>query len=167
MLSLILFVGSLFALQGPETSLTETMLGAATRAPSREEAKKFSLPKYARYRGQVVTDVAKKSPAAKAGISVGDVIFTLNGVPVYSTDSIDDILRMVKPKKKVPMVLKRVKTRKEETIHLVFPKPAPKTEGVVWQYAGMKLQKKVSEDWLKEAQETRRYILVGLSGSEI
>jgi serine protease Do len=77
--------------------------------------KAFGLPDS---KGALVNSVMKNSPAEKAGLKRGDVIRSVDGIPVVSSDKLQASVSRMSPKKKVEMEVLRA--RKKVTLTLVL-----------------------------------------------
>jgi len=58
-------------------------------------------------RGVLVNDVFKGQPAEKAGIKVGDVILSIDGIPTNDANSLKNIVASIQPGKKIPVQIIR------------------------------------------------------------
>ncbi|MEE9127263.1 MAG: PDZ domain-containing protein [Planctomycetota bacterium] len=140
-------------------------LGIETRAPSKEESIKYFLKLEVRYQGQVVTRLARRSAAARAGIRKGDIILKIEKVEIFSEDDIRDIVMVRKPGQKIVMDLIRGKTKKKTSVEVKLGGKkirAPKEPRLEWDYAGLGYLK----DALAKANTEQKHVLVGLSGAE-
>lgn len=142
-------------------------LGIKTRYPTAEEAQALSLPKGVRIQGQIITDVAKGSPAAKAGLEVGDVVLELDDNELYSFDDIADFTATSRPGRKVKVRVKRGKPLKEEDVALTIGKRVlsdeeAKASAFTWDYASLAQL----ETALERAKKERKVVVVGISGAE-
>ncbi|MBI3179522.1 MAG: PDZ domain-containing protein [Deltaproteobacteria bacterium] len=72
--------------------------------------------KVGRSAGTVVVSVTSGSPAAKAGIKVGDVIFSFDGKTVGKAEDLDGLVQSTKAGKKVTVALMRGKTKKSLSV---------------------------------------------------
>jgi predicted metalloprotease with PDZ domain len=144
-------------------------LGVVTRPATADEARDLGLQVDRCVRGQVVTEVAKESGAAKVGIGPGDVLLRLGKVDLFSGDDIADFLRASKPWQTVEAVVRRAPTAKdgqqEETVSLTLSSAVveqPREPVFAWQFASLAQL----PDALAKAKEQKRVVLVGLSGAE-
>ncbi len=69
-------------------------LGVGIATVNRAAVKELKLPVSA---GVLVTDVAKNGPAAKAGLAEGDVITSINGHGVKTSDALRNTIALIKP----------------------------------------------------------------------
>jgi Do/DeqQ family serine protease len=69
-------------------------------------------------KGAVVTQVVPDSPADKAGIKVGDVIASIDGKPVNSTDELSNAEGLLPIGKELRVILKRGNTLRDTTLIL-------------------------------------------------
>ena len=69
-------------------------LGVGIATVNRAAVKELKLPVSS---GVLVTDVAKNGPAAKAGLAEGDVITSINGTVVKTSDALRNTIAMIKP----------------------------------------------------------------------
>lgn len=74
--------------------VTRGYLGVSFQPLSRELAALFDLPEA---KGVVVTDIAKESPAERAGLATEDVIVKLNGEPIATAAEFRNRLAMLLP----------------------------------------------------------------------
>ncbi len=140
-------------------------LGAKTRPPTAEEAKKYSLSRMkGRPAGQFVTSVDKEGQADKAGLAAGDVLLSLDSNELYSRDDLEDFLRVSKPDAKVRATLKRAGTFAEESVTITLGSSVEATASgrFTWQYAGLGQLDRA----LAAAKIDDQLLLVGLSGAE-
>ncbi len=72
--------------------------------------------KVGRSTGTVVVSVTEGSPAARAGIRNGDVIFSFDGKNVGSADSLDRLVESTRAGKRVTVVLMRGKSKKSLSV---------------------------------------------------
>src|SRR5262245_29297318 len=79
------------------------LLGIAHQPPSEEARAKLNLKEG---KGAQVSEVHRESPAAKAGIQVGDIIVSLGGKEVGS-DDLGDVVRARAPGDKLEVVILR------------------------------------------------------------
>ena len=140
-------------------------LGMTTTAPTMKEAKARGLKIQVRVRGQLVTAVEKRGPAAKAGIRRGDVVEQIDDNEIYSQDDIADFLVVSKPKQKVDLHVVRSKGNKKKTLQVVLGSKrvkASKEPRMRWQFASLgQLDAAIAK-----AKKEQRLILIGLSGAE-
>ena len=140
-------------------------LGLVTRPATAEEAKEQGLKIDKCVRGQVVTEVAKESAAAAAGVEPGDVLIQLGKIDLFSGDDLADFLRVSKPGQKVEALIRRAKNGKEETVPVTLGAGSvepPKEPRLEWQFASL-AQLPLA---LAKAKKEGRLVLVGLSGAE-
>jgi S1-C subfamily serine protease len=140
-------------------------LGAATRAPTKEEVDKLGLKVDVCARGQVVTEVAEGGAAAKSGLVAGDVIVKLDRVELFSEDDVADILRVNSPGKTVEAAVLRAASKKEEVLQMALGSQevaAPEAARMEWQFASLANL----DAALAKAKKEGRLVLVGLSGAE-
>jgi len=78
--------------------VTRGRIGVGIQSVSRDIADSLGLPKA---EGAVVGNVEAESPAAKAGIQVGDVILKIDGRPVDGSADLSRSIRAIKPGQKV------------------------------------------------------------------
>ncbi len=69
-------------------------------------------------KGVLISDVFKNQPAEKAGIKRGDVVLTIDGKPVESSNDLKNTVATIEPGKKVPVVVFR--GGKEITVSVVL-----------------------------------------------
>ena len=138
-------------------------LGMTTTAPSLQEAKARGLKIEVRVRGQLVTAVEKRGPAAKAGIRRGDILEQMDHNQIYSEDDIVDFLVVSKPRQTVELHVVRAKDKKKLSVVLGSKRvKAPKEPRLEWQFASLgQLDAAIAK-----AKKEQRLILVGLSGAE-
>ena len=140
-------------------------LGMTTTAPTPQEARARGLKMEVRVRGQLVTAVAKRGPAARAGIRRGDVVEQIDDNEIYSQDDIADFLVVSKPKQKIDLHVVRAKGNKKKTLQVVLGSKrvkAPKEPRMRWQFASLgQLNAAIAK-----AKKEQRLILIGLSGAE-
>jgi len=150
--------------EAPDTIELAT-LGMTTTAPTRQEAKARGLKIEVRIRGQLVTAVEPRGPAAKAGIRKGDVLVQIDNNEIYSQDDIADFLVVSKPEQKVDLLVVRAKGNKAKTLRAVLGGKrvkAPKEPRLEWQFASLgQLDAAIAK-----AKKEQRLILIGLSGAE-
>jgi serine protease Do len=111
-------------------SVTRGYLGVRLSALDYEARQKYNAKS-----GALVQMVSDDSPAAKAGLEVGDVIVRFNGQPVTSDGSLRDRAAQTVPGTRVPIVV--VRDGKEQTLNLTVgtmedaetPKPIQRTAG--------------------------------------
>jgi len=77
--------------------------------------------KLSRVEGVIVTNVARNSPAVKAGIKVGDIILEVKGEPILHEDDIIDIVGASRAGEVLP--LKILRQGEEIMISLKLEKP--------------------------------------------
>ncbi len=99
---------------------TETLYIPRKIVPSAETNSLFLIPSGVR---PLIASVMPKSPAEKAGIKSGDILLSLNNMPLYSSSQVTEI---VKSHKGVPMPLE-VK-RNKETVNLSV---TPGSDGLI------------------------------------
>src|SRR6266545_3686561 len=90
------------------------LLGVAHQIPGDEARSKLNLKEG---QGAQVSDVHRESPAAKAGIQVGDIIVSLGGKDVGSAD-LGDLVRARSPGDKVEVVILRGAEKITRTVEL-------------------------------------------------
>jgi len=78
--------------------VTRGRIGVGIQSVSRDIADSLGLPKA---EGAVVGQVEADSPAAKAGIQIGDVILKIDGRPVDGSADLSRSIRAIKPGQKV------------------------------------------------------------------
>jgi S1-C subfamily serine protease len=140
-------------------------VGMETRAPNKEERRKYSLKFEVRSQGQVVTGLARGGAAAKAGIRKGDIILKIEKVEIFSQDDIRDIVMVRKPGQKIVMDVIRGKSKKNTSLEVKLGEKkirATKKSRLEWDYAGIGYLK----DALARAKREQKRVLVGLSGAE-
>ena len=93
-----------------ETAKKHAWLGVVTQAVDDDLREGLNL----KDDGVLVNSVADESPAAKAGIRVGDVIVSLNGAPVDSPEALQDAVRAANAGAKVQVEI--VRDTKRQTI---------------------------------------------------
>lgn len=142
--------------------LGEGDLGVQTRQPTAAEAKDHDLPKGVRVQGQWIVSVAKDGPAARAGLSPGDVILKLDDNRIYSRDALDDFLRVTESGTAVKALVKRTATGKEETIAVTLGERASTRRGIAWDFASLEQL----DAALARAKKSGKKVLVGISGAE-
>lgn len=152
----------LAALAQDQAARKESHLGAETRAPTKQEAREYSLPGGVRAQGQLIESVEAGSPADKAGLAKGDVILKLNDNRIYSRDSLEDFLRVTRPGTEIKVTVKRAKTYKEEEIRLTLGERETKERRILWQYASLEQL----DAALAHAKKDKKKVLVGISGAE-
>ncbi len=140
----------------------EATLGLQSREPSRDEAKAYGLPFKVRVQGQIVTEVEKDGPAAKAGIAPGDAILDLDKNRIYSGDHVADFLRTAKPGAEAKVRIRRAKTHKEEVIAVVLGSRKVKAGGIEWEFASLEQL----DAALARAKKLGRRVLMGITGAE-
>jgi Do/DeqQ family serine protease len=79
-------------------------LGAQAQDLTPELAAAFGLKAT---KGAVITQVAKGSPAAKAGLKAGDIITEVNGRPVHNSADVHNVVGLVRIGQKVEMQIER------------------------------------------------------------
>ena len=141
--------------------------GIKTRCPTTEEARTLALPKGVRIRGQIITHVAKASPAARAGLEIGDVVLKLDHNELYSFDDIRDFTATSRPGRHVKVRVLRGKPLKEEDVALtigerILSDEEAKTPSFTWDYASLAQL----ETALERAKKEGKLVLVGTSGAE-
>ncbi len=151
----------------PDTKTVKAWFGVKTRYPKAEEAKRLALTKGHRFKGQVVSQVEKASPAATAGIRVGNVILSLDKNDLYSFDDIRDFVATSKPGRNVTVRLRKGRSQKDVDVLLTFGKLTPisgevKNSTFAWDYASLAQLKGA----LSRAKKERKNVLVGISGAE-
>src|SRR5689334_12553219 len=80
--------------------VTRGRIGVQIQPVSKEEAEAFGL---GAPRGALVNGVERDSPAAKAGVEVGDIIVKADGKEVRSSLELPRIISAVKPGSKIPV----------------------------------------------------------------
>jgi len=75
--------------------------------------------------GVLVTEVAKDSVAAKAGLSAGDIILAIDGTPVADTD---DIVKALNRNEGKAFDIKILRDQKPQTLKAQLPEPEPKAK---------------------------------------
>ncbi|KAF0244302.1 MAG: Peptidase S1C [Planctomycetota bacterium] len=149
----------------PEKAPRTALFGAGTRAPDASEKAAFKLGDAlaGRVNGQIVEAVAKDSPAATAGIAVGDAILALDSNRIYSSDDLLDFLRAAKPEQKVKVLVRRGESKKEESVEVTLGSEAAAKEAhIQWTFAGPAQM----DAALALAKKEGKKVLVGLSGAE-
>lgn len=139
-------------------------LGVVLRKPTSEEITSFSLAGSKRHpEGHLITKVFGKSAAEKAGIRVGDMLISLNKNRIYSTDDLEDFMKVSQPGIKIDVLIKRAKTQKEVTLTTTLgsSEQDSQTSGLTWQFAGMGQLDRA----LSVATQSGKPVLVGLSGA--
>jgi serine protease Do len=58
-------------------------------------------------KGVLISDVFKNQPADKAGIKRGDVVFSIDGKPVETSNDLKNTVATIEPGKKIPVVIFR------------------------------------------------------------
>jgi len=156
------FFIAILLLPQDSTPRKEASLGLETRAPTKAEAKEYSLPGGVKVQGQLVESLGAGSPAEKAGIGKGDVILKLNENKIYSRDAFEDFLRVTKPGTEVKILVKRAKTYKEEELKVTLGERESKERRISWQYASLEQL----DAALAQAKKDGKKVLVGISGAE-
>jgi len=85
-------------------SFTRGYLGVLMQQIDQDLANAFGLDEI---KGALVAEVAKNSPADKAGLKRGDIILKYNGKEVKSISVVRNAVSMMKPEEKVRLVVKR------------------------------------------------------------
>jgi C-terminal processing protease CtpA/Prc len=140
-------------------------LGITTRAPSDYEGQCYRLLFETRWQGRVVASVEPGGSAAQAKVGEGDVIVQVGEVTLYSQDDLDDLLRVSRPGDRVELKLRRKDGAAEETVQAILGAARASsgaTRRLRWQHASLGQLPFA----LKEAEKTRKSLLIGLSGAE-
>lgn len=95
------------------------MAGVMTQTLTPELAAAFHLPNE---KGALVSQVLPNSPAAQAGLKVGDVIKKVNGVEVSNAGQVKNLIGLVRAGSKVELSI--VRNKKQLPILLVTAEPA-------------------------------------------
>ncbi len=102
--------------QGTEPDSVGGKLGIKVERVTRESAQKYNLGEITR--GVVVVQVEAGSPADGAGVQPGDVILRANGREMESPGDLDAAIRGLKSGDRVPLVIRRDKTRTLVTVEI-------------------------------------------------
>ncbi len=142
-------------------------LGVETSAPSSAVAQEMALPFSVRVQGQEIRAVESGSPAARAGLRVGDVLLQIGENTLFSQDDLQDLLGVSKAGDSVEVRFRRAGTRAEERTTVALGKSrvgeqSVKSKGLDWEFASLAQLPRA----LEKAQASRRRLLVGLSGAE-
>ncbi len=76
----------------------------------------------------IITDIAQMSPAAKANLTIGDVILKVDGFPVHHSEDIVNIIRTKSPNESVVLKIKRHHKKLKMTVPLEAIQTAPLME---------------------------------------
>jgi serine protease Do len=110
--------------------VTRGRIGVQIQPVSKEEAEAFGL---GAPRGALVNGVERDSPAAKAGIEVGDIIVKADGKDVRSSNELPRIITAVRPGNKIPITVWRKGTQKDLSVVVAEMKedagPQPRRPG--------------------------------------
>ncbi|MGH2519309.1 MAG: S1C family serine protease [Chloroflexota bacterium] len=102
--------------QGKVTHSGRAFLGVATQIVTPPLAKAYQLPVN---HGAYVAQVAANSPAAKAGLTVGDIIVTLDGMSIQTNSDLADIILSHKPGDQLKITYYAGRQQKSATATLV------------------------------------------------
>jgi serine protease Do len=95
-------------------------LGVSIQDLDEDLARGFGLPPG--QKGALVQQIVPRSPAAKGGVEVGDVVVALNGKPVTSSGELTRTIALVAPGQKVSLTLLR-KGQKKDVSFAVGTRP--------------------------------------------
>jgi len=142
-------------------------LGVATGSPSGALAKECGLEFEVRWVGRVIDALDAGGPAERAGLRVGDVIVSADGVRLFSQDDLDDLLRVSEPGQSISLQVLRSDDSEPEPVSIEVTLgsrvvAAAAHEPLRWQYASL-AQLPLT---LGAAREKHKRVLVGLSGAE-
>lgn len=104
------------------------MLGVTTQNLTSELADAMKLQYN---KGALVTKVIPESPAAKAGVEVQDIIEFVNGVRIYSSAQLHNMLGLVRPGTRIQLIVLRdheifkIKTRAANSKELLLKREFP------------------------------------------
>ena len=104
------------------------MLGVTTQSITPELADAMKI-KY--NNGALVTEVISKSPAAKAGVEVQDIIESANGIRIHSSAQLHNMLGLVRPGTKIQLIVLRdhrifkIETKVTDTKELLLQQGLP------------------------------------------
>jgi hypothetical protein len=76
--------------------------------------------------GVLVTSVADGSPASRAGLKAGDVITSIDGQPVHSTD---DLIRAMRDAKDDEVTIEIVRDKRTSSVKATLEAPSRRTRG--------------------------------------
>lgn len=140
-------------------------LGAGMRIPSAAEAEAMELPTDVRLQGRAIDSVLPNSPAALAGLKVGDVLMSLDENALYSDDDFIDFLNASDPGDEVKLTIRRAGNAEDELLLVELsgsPDQHASDPSIDWEFASLA---QLTEGQAKAKNEGRR-LLIGLSGAE-
>lgn len=140
-------------------------LGASTSVPSKELGEAMALTFNVRWEGRVIDELKADGPAAQAGLREGDVLLSMDGITLFSSDDIADILRVATPGKDVPVTLKRAGSTEVTEAKLKLGSesvPSASKPQLDWQFASLAQLPRA----LEVARAEKKKVMVGLSGAE-
>ena len=95
--------------------VTRGWLGVTIQDVDKNLAESFGLE---RPRGALVAQVAKDSPAEKAGLKEGDVIVSFDGTDIETSSDLPHVVGLIEPGSKVKMSVVRDKKRKKMDVEV-------------------------------------------------
>jgi serine protease DegQ len=102
-------------------SVTRGWVGIEAQDITPELAESFKLPQV---RGALIAGVLKNSPADSAGLNAGDVLLAINGKEVVDSNSMLNLIAVLKPNEKAVLTLMRAEKELKVTI-TVGKRPKP------------------------------------------
>jgi serine protease DegQ len=102
-------------------SVTRGWVGIEAQDITPELAESFKL---AEVRGALIAGVLKNSPADVAGLNAGDVLLAINGKPVADSNSMLNLIAVLKPSEKAVLTVARAEKQLKITI-TVGKRPKP------------------------------------------
>jgi serine protease Do len=121
--------------------VVRSWLGAESQALTADLARAFRAPFVS---GLVLTDIAPAGPAARAGLTRGSIVVTLDGRPVRAPTDVDAVLATVAPGREVALEVWRDARMGTVPVVLV-QEPNPASRGQRARWAGLVLEELTPE----------------------
>ena len=108
-------------------TVTRGYLGVSTQPITSDIADQLNLPKNSK--GVIVTDITPGSPADKAGLKNSDVILSINGKAVTTTEELRILVAQMLPKTKISLAV--IREGKASTVAVVLDELADKPNEIL------------------------------------
>ena len=157
------FLARLRRLLDADGSLWAGSLGVETGVPSEERVEALALPHRVRQQGRAIVSLDPDGPAARAGLSEGDVLLRAGGVELYSQDDLSDVARAGNPGDRLRLLVVRSGRTETEELDVELGRgDLRRPDELQWPYASLAQLPRA----LEEARAAKKKVMVGLSGSE-